>query len=124
MSREETVALVKSHAKFCATYVTFSSPNFLFFIFARLLIYESFLRALFLRNFFKPGALTIKKTLEWSMNERFETRMGCCKIFLADINKFLSSLCNYKSSNQNDIRRKTIYRYLGITKEHPCILNP
>ena len=71
MLREENVFLIKSGTKLWATYTTFSSRDFLFFVFARLLIYATFSRVFFLRNlFFK--VLETKKTTQWGMNERFK----------------------------------------------------
>ena len=71
---KENVAVIKIRVTFCATYAILSLGDFLFFIFARLNV-RDFFSLFFLRDFFQPGALKTKTTLEWGMNERFETNV-------------------------------------------------
>ena len=97
MSHEENVAFIKSCAKFSATYATFSSHDFLFFISAWLLVCTTFSRCFFLYFFFSAWDIQNKKdSLEWGINEIWNKRGSCSKFLLADINKFLSSLYCYK----------------------------
>ena len=64
MLRKENVVLIKSRAKLCATYATFSSHKFLFNSMQH--------------NFFQPEALKLKKNIACVMNEKFETKVKEC----------------------------------------------
>lgn len=72
MSLEENVTIIKIIAKYSPTYVTFSSPDVLFFIIAGLLMCATFSRIFFLNEFFQSMALKTKKTLDLGINERFK----------------------------------------------------
>ena len=94
MSREENVVLIKSRAKFCVSYATFSSRDFSFFVFARLLLCVTFSRIILLHDFFLPEIFKTDGTLAWGMSDKFQTNVEVGVNSCQDTKKFLNSLCN------------------------------
>ena len=80
---EENIVLVKRCTKVSVTYATFSSYDFLLFIFTRL-----FLEFFFLHDIFLPETLKTKKTFEWGKNEKLEANLEVIvnSVYLLPIN--------------------------------------
>ena len=93
MSREENVVLIKSRAKFCVSYATFSLRDS-FFVFAQLLMCMTFSRIILLYDLFLPEILKTKGTAAWGMHDKFQTNVEVGVNSCQDTKKFLNYLYN------------------------------
>ena len=95
---------------------TFSLCYFLFFIFARVLMHVTFFRFSFCATFFSLGHLEQRQLLSGKWIRDWKKTRNLSEFDVADINKFLSSLFNYKLFYHSNIhfifRQMIIYLIL------------
>lgn len=85
---------LKTCAKFCATYLKCSSRDFLFFVFARILMCVTFIESFFAHVFWAWGTVKQRKLLnEWEISNK-----------CGSYSKFLIYLYNYKLVSRNNVR--------------------